>query len=73
MHLILSGTCLLFIALVTRTNIVNYFCQIGLLGLVELGWMETLSTIEMEEIDYQDYVESADKYGNIYFRLPWEN
>ena len=70
MHLILCGTCLLFIALVTRTNIVNYFCQIGLLGLVELGWMETLSTIEMEEIDYQDYVESADKYGNIYFHLP---
>ena len=37
--------------------------QIGVLGLVELGWMETLSTIEMSEIEYQDYVDAADHYG----------
>eukprot|EP00116_Pleurobrachia_bachei_P009407 sb/3469669/ len=37
--------------------------RIGLLGLVELGWMETLSTIEMDEIIYIDYLESADHYG----------
>ncbi|KAL5272062.1 hypothetical protein ACHWQZ_G000314 [Mnemiopsis leidyi] len=39
--------------------------KIGVLGLVELGWMETLSTIEMSEIEYHDFVESADHYGCI--------
>ncbi|XP_063691937.1 mannosylglucosyl-3-phosphoglycerate phosphatase-like isoform X2 [Bolinopsis microptera] len=39
--------------------------KVGVLGLVESGWMETLSTIEMSEIEYQDYVEAADHYGSI--------
>ena len=39
--------------------------QVGLLGLVELGWMETLSTIEVDEIDFEDYLTCGDRHGKI--------
>ncbi len=35
--------------------------QIGLVGLVESDWMETLSTIDPEDVEYIDYVEEGNK------------
>ena len=31
----------------------------GLLGLVEFEWLETLNMISLDELDYEDYVEVA--------------
>ena len=33
--------------------------KIGLIGLVEKEWLDTLATINPEEVDYTDYVEAA--------------
>ena len=33
--------------------------QIGLMGLIEWEWIETLATLEPEDVDYTDYVEAA--------------
>ena len=33
--------------------------RIGLIGLVEKEWLDTLATINPEEVDYTDYVEAA--------------
>ena len=33
--------------------------KIGLIGLVEREWLETLSNIDFDEIDYTDYVDAA--------------
>ena len=33
--------------------------KIGLLGLVEKEWLDTLATINPEEVEYTDYVEAA--------------
>ena len=33
--------------------------QIGLIGLVEWEWIVTLATIEPEDIEYTDYVQTA--------------
>lgn len=33
--------------------------RVGIMGLVEKEWLETLSMIEMEEVHYVDYVEAA--------------
>ena len=33
--------------------------KIGILGLVEKEWLDTLATINPEEVDYTDYVEAA--------------
>ena len=33
--------------------------KIGLIGLVEKEWLDTLATINPEEVDYTDYVEAG--------------
>ena len=33
--------------------------KVGLLGLVEFEWLETLNMISLDELDYEDYVEVA--------------
>ena len=33
--------------------------KIGLIGLVEREWLDTLATINPEEVDYTDYVDAA--------------
>ena len=33
--------------------------KIGLIGLVEREWLETLATINHKEVDYTDYVDAA--------------
>lgn len=33
--------------------------QIGLMGLIEWEWLQTLATLEPSDIDYTDYVETA--------------
>lgn len=35
--------------------------QVGLLGLVEKGWLETLATIGMDEVVYLDFVTEGRK------------
>ncbi len=35
--------------------------QIGLLGLIEWEWIETLATLEPQDVDYTDFVETAKK------------
>ncbi|GBG29560.1 5'-nucleotidase [Hondaea fermentalgiana] len=37
--------------------------RIGIIGLVEYAWMATLSTIEEEDIEYEDFVECARRLG----------
>lgn len=37
--------------------------RIGLVGLVEKEWLDTLSTINPEEVTYLDYVEAGQKLG----------
>ena len=34
-------------------------CQIGFIGLVEKEWLVTLATIELEDLEFTDYVECA--------------
>ena len=36
--------------------------KIGFIGLAELAWVETLGTIDMDEVVYEDFVECARKY-----------
>lgn len=35
------------------------FIKIGLMGLVEVEWIETLATLERGDVIYTDFVESA--------------
>ena len=35
--------------------------KIGIIGLVEREWLDTLATINPEVVDYTDYVEAASK------------
>lgn len=38
--------------------------QIGLIGLVEHEWLDTLSTINPEEVTFLDFIEAGTKLGN---------
>ena len=31
--------------------------KVGVMGLVEREWLETLATVEMEQVEYEDFVE----------------
>ena len=50
-----------------RPYLINYLksmmqgelIKVGLLGLVEFEWLETLNMISLDELDYEDYVEVA--------------
>lgn len=36
-----------------------WFVKIGLMGLVEKEWLETLGSLQLEDVDYTDFVECA--------------
>ena len=37
----------------------SYFVQVGLIGLVEEEWIETLAAIDKEDVYFLDYVEEG--------------
>ena len=42
-----------------KSMIQGELIKVGLLGLVEFEWLETLNMISLDELDYEDYVEVA--------------
>ena len=49
------------LALVLELMLLYFVCcvQIGLMGLIEWEWIETLATLEPDDVDYTDFVETA--------------
>ncbi|CEM27002.1 unnamed protein product [Vitrella brassicaformis CCMP3155] len=40
--------------------------KIGIMGLIEKEWLETLATIDPEDVHYTDFVEEADKLSSLF-------
>ena len=42
-------------------NIFEFFSQVGVMGLVEEEWIETLATLDPEDVTYLDFVSKANE------------
>lgn len=45
-----------------NTHVIEHnHCKIGLMGLVEKEWLDTLPTIDPKEVTYTDFIKTANK------------
>ena len=47
-----------------RDDVIHVIMQIGLMGLVEMEWIETLGVLEMKDVIYTDYVTVAKRLAS---------
>lgn len=57
----MSLSVLKFLILVVKLGdyCLNFFSQVGVMGLVEEEWIETLATLDPEDVTYLDFVSKA--------------